>query len=288
MNQRRPISEFSSAARETLIRSLVRVGASFVPGKGGPSGASPASVIASNANVRSIPRLLAGVALLFILVLLSTSVRAEVHPVDDIRHAAEQFLIQELGVTDTEKDVSIEIGQLDKRLRLVPCTDGLEARFPPGGRRDGNTAVHIQCAGPVTWQLYVPATVERYAEVLVANRTLPRQHTLSAGDLRFQRIETSRHAGSYHEEKNALIGQQTRRSIRPGQIIGTQHVSPREIISRGQRVTILAENGSIAIRMQGEALENGTLGERIRVKNASSGRVVEGEIQASGHIRVAL
>ena len=225
---------------------------------------------------------------MFTLVLLSTSVRAEVHPVDDIRLAAEQFLIQELGVTDTEKDVSIEIGQLDKRLRLVPCTDGLEARFPPGGRRDGNTAVHIQCAGPVTWQLYVPATVERYAEVLVANRTLPRQHTLSAGDLRFQRIETSRHAGSYHEEKNALIGQQTRRSIRPGQIIGTQHVSPREIISRGQRVTILAENGSIAIRMQGEALENGTLGERIRVKNASSGRVVEGEIQASGHIRVAL
>ncbi|WP_018873714.1 flagellar basal body P-ring formation chaperone FlgA [Thioalkalivibrio sp. ALJ16] len=221
------------------------------------------------------------------LLLLAAPAHAQIHPVADIRQAAERFLIEELD-SDTAEDINIEIGQLDNRLRLAYCSDGLNARFPPGGRREGNTAVHLQCAGPVTWQLYVPATVERYAHVLVANRSLPRQHILTAGDLRFQRIETSRHAGSYHEDKSALVGQQTRRNIRSGQIIGTQHVTQREVVSRGQRVTILAENGSIAIRMQGEALENGTLGDRIRVKNTSSGRVVEGEIQASGHIRVAL
>ncbi|WP_017942005.1 MULTISPECIES: flagellar basal body P-ring formation chaperone FlgA [unclassified Thioalkalivibrio] len=229
-----------------------------------------------------------GILIFVALLALATAARAgEIHPVSEIREAAQAFLLQELEA-DRADDINIEIGQLDNRLRLAYCHDGLDARFPPGGRRDGNTAVHIQCAGPVTWQLYVPATVERYTQVLVASRTLPRQHTLTSGDLRFQRIETSRHAGSYHEDKSALIGQQTRRSIRPGQIIGTQHVTQREIVSRGQRVTILAENGSIAIRMQGEALENGTLGDRIRVKNTSSGRVVEGEIQPSGHIRVAL
>ncbi len=231
---------------------------------------------------------LMGILIFVALLALATAARAgEIHPVSEIREAAQAFLLQELEA-DRADDINIEIGQLDNRLRLAYCHDGLDARFPPGGRRDGNTAVHIQCAGPVTWQLYVPATVERYTQVLVASRTLPRQHTLTSGDLRFQRIETSRHAGSYHEDKSALIGQQTRRSIRPGQIIGTQHVTQREIVSRGQRVTILAENGSIAIRMQGEALENGTLGDRIRVKNTSSGRVVEGEIQPSGHIRVAL
>ena len=228
-----------------------------------------------------------GLLLLIALSALQATAQAEIHPVSEIREAAEEFLLQELDAANAE-DINIEIGQLDNRLRLAYCSDGLNARFPPGGRRDGNTAVHLQCAGPVTWQLYVPATVERYAQVLVASRTLPRQHTLTNGDLRFQRIETSRHAGSYHEDKSALVGQQTRRSIRPGQIIGTQHVTQREIVSRGQRVTILAENGSIAIRMQGEALENGTLGDRIQVKNTSSGRVVEGEIQPSGHVRVAL
>ncbi|WP_038050818.1 flagellar basal body P-ring formation chaperone FlgA [Thioalkalivibrio sp. ALJ1] len=225
--------------------------------------------------------------LIAILILPSAAGAAEIHPVGEIRQAAEQFLLQELNAS-AANDINIEIGQLDNRLRLAYCHDGLNARFPPGGRSDGNTAVHLQCAGPVTWQLYVPATVERYAEVLVASRNLPRQHTLTNGDLRYQRIETSRHAGSYHEDKSDLVGQQTRRSIRPGQIIGTQHVTQREIVSRGQRVTILAENGSIAIRMQGEALENGTLGDRIRVKNASSGRIVEGEIMPSGHVRVAL
>ncbi len=233
-----------------------------------------------------------GLACLLVMVLMiatgiPASASTDIHPVEEIRQAVEQFLQKPLGSAATE-DVTIEIGQLDGRLRLARCEEALQTRFPPGGRRDGNTAVRVSCDRPVTWSLYVPVTVERYVDVLVARRSLPRHHTLTPADLSFERIEVSRHAGTYHEEKASLVGLQTRRSIRPGQIVGTQHVTQPDVVSRGQRVIILAKTGTVAIRMRGEALENGTPGDYIRVKNSSSGRVVEGEIQPSGAVRVPL
>ncbi len=232
-------------------------------------------------------RWLAAAAGIF-LALGSIPAQAEIEAVENIRLAAERFIHDELDITPGDEAVEVQIGRLDNRLRLARCSKALETQFPPGGRRDGNTAVQVQCEAPVSWSIYVPVTVERYAEVLVANRNLRRQHTILPGDLRTKRIQTSRHAGSYFEDKGELVGLQTRRNIRPGQILGQQHVTQREVVSRGQRVTILAENGSVAIRMQGEALENGVLGDRIRVKNSSSGRIVEGEVLESGHVRVAL
>jgi flagella basal body P-ring formation protein FlgA len=223
-----------------------------------------------------------------VLALVSITAQAEIEAVENIRLAAERFIQEELNVEPGDEAVEVQIGRLDNRLRLARCSEALETRFPPGGRRDGNTAVQVQCEAPVSWSIYVPVTVERYAEVLVASRNLRRQHTILPGDLRTKRIQTSRHAGSYFETKSELVGLQTRRNIRPGQILGQQHVTQREVVSRGQRVTILAENSSVVIRMQGEALENGILGDRIRVKNTSSGRVVEGEVLESGHVRVAL
>ena len=229
-----------------------------------------------------------GTALLALAMLApAAQAQDEIEPIENIRLAAGHFVEQALAV-GPEDEVEIDVGRLDNRLRLARCAVPLEAEFPPGGRRDGNTAVKVQCTDPVSWSLYVPVTVERYAEVVVASRSLGRQQTLSGSDLRLERIQTSRHAGSYFEDPREVIGQQTRRHIRAGQILGTQHITEREVVARGQRVTILAGTGSISIRMHGEALEGGTLGERIRVRNASSGRVVEGVVQPAGQVRVSL
>ncbi len=223
---------------------------------------------------------------MLLLLLLSPVAQADIEPVDHIRDAAEEFLAGQLGADGD--DVEVKIGRVDERLRLHRCEEPLEASLPPGGRPDGNTAVNIRCAGPVTWSLYVPATVERHARVVVARRNLSRQQTLGKGDLRMERIETSRQASHYFEDMSEVVGLQTRRALRQGQIIGQQHVNERQVIRRGQRVTIMAENGSVAIRMQGEALEDAVAGDHIRVRNTSSGREVEGEVLESGTIRVPL
>ena len=60
----------------------------------------------------------------------------------------------------------------------------------------------------------------------------------------------------------------------------------RQLVRRGARVEILARHGSLQVRMAGKALQNGSRGQRIRVRNLSSGREISGEVIASGVIQV--
>ena len=49
---------------------------------------------------------------------------------------------------------------------------------------------------------------------------------------------------------------------------------------------MVAEVGKMEVKMNGMALSDASLGQRIRVKNSSSKRVVEGVVDAPGIVRV--
>ena len=55
---------------------------------------------------------------------------------------------------------------------------------------------------------------------------------------------------------------------------------------RGQQVTLIAANGSVQIRAQGQALTEGAAYDRVRVQNVSSLKVVEGVVESDGNVRV--
>ena len=55
------------------------------------------------------------------------------------------------------------------------------------------------------------------------------------------------------------------------------------IVRRGDRVTLLAKSNTIEVRMEGEALSDGSQGDRIRVKNLRSRQTIEGELSENGN-----
>jgi len=50
------------------------------------------------------------------------------------------------------------------------------------------------------------------------------------------------------------------------------------MVSEGQSIIIFSDLYGINVRMQGSALENGHFNELIKVKNISSGKVVQGRV----------
>jgi flagella basal body P-ring formation protein FlgA len=60
------------------------------------------------------------------------------------------------------------------------------------------------------------------------------------------------------------------------------------LVSRGQQVTLEAQTDGVHIRMGGEALAEAALGQRVRVKNLSSERVVEGVVRSDEVVEVSL
>jgi len=202
-----------------------------------------------------------------------------------ILDAASRFM-ETTAAELNDMPAEIHTGKLDSRLHLVQCELPLETFMPSGGRTLGNTTVGVRCTQPKPWTLYVPMTVSIYKQVVVAADTLPRGTILSARQLKLAKRNLAKLPQGYYIDPAKLVGMKLKRNITSGFPLTPTMVAAPKLIKRGQRVTLVSHTTAIRVVMPGKALENGAIGERIRVKNLSSKRVVEGVVNASGEIEV--
>lgn len=219
--------------------------------------------------------------------LMSYAVAAELaQSLADIQKRAEEFLLtQHTGSTEP---VEVQVSQLDPRLRLASCGTPLEAFQSNGARALGSTTVGIRCPGPQPWTVYISASVRAFTEVLVATRFLPQGAVLSGADLKAERHDLSALAGNYETVPARLIGKKLRRSVPMDMVISPQNVTMPPLITKGERVSVLARQAGIEVISSGIALSDAALGERLRVRNESSQKVIEGTVRAAQRIEVEM
>lgn len=75
-----------------------------------------------------------------------------------------------------------------------------------------------------------------------------------------------------------LIGKEIKRSVRAGQAVDDSDVRVRPMVTKGKTVTLSFVKGGIMLSAQGKALENGGLGDTVRVLNTQSKSVVRGTV----------
>jgi flagellar basal body P-ring formation protein FlgA len=83
-----------------------------------------------------------------------------------------------------------------------------------------------------------------------------------------------------------LVGKVARRTLLPGLPIPVNAVGAPTIVSNGAKVRMLFEDGSLRITALGTALQSGSAGDTITVRNISSGLTVSGTVQADGSVYV--
>ncbi len=226
----------------------------------------------------------------FALLVLTTAVLTgpsmviaqDIERLADIQSAVNDFVAASTVGDATE----ITVGRLDPRLRLPRCDTRYAVDFAPGSAALGHSTVGVKCEGTKPWSLYVPVTVKKRLSMVVSVTALTRGHVLQAQDLRReQRLVVNQRAG-YFGAVAELVGQVLTRDINAGTQLNRVLVKPQRLVKRGEEVTLALERGSVAIQMTGTALRDGALGEQIPVRNASSKRVVEGEVAARGLVLV--
>ena len=193
----------------------------------------------------------------------------------------EQF--QGPGVVD---EVIIE--HLDPRLRLVACGGSLQPFVPDGQLNASRLTVGVRCTTPKPWRLYVPVRITRHIEVLIATRPLPRGVALTEEAIRRAPRDPADLSGAWYTEPRQLLGLETRRAIRAGEVFSPQLVTSARLIRRGQELILFATTGAMTVTMKGKALEDGVEGDIVRVRNLSSNRVVEGRVIGADKVQVSL
>ncbi len=206
---------------------------------------------------------------------------------DSIRETAVRFARTQAAAIHREP-VEITPGRLDPRLRLALCDRPLEAFAPPGARDLGNTTVGVRCSGSNPWTLYVPVTINVYARVVVAAVSLSKGEVIDDSKVHLAKYNLAKLPQGYFHEVSEVVGMLLRRNLAAGQPLTPTMLKARRLIERGQRVTVLAGGNGLEVRVPGEALSHGARGDRIRVRNLSSRRIVEGVVTDSGTVRVDL
>lgn len=210
------------------------------------------------------------------------SAAEDLQPLDSIRQAAEAFVEGQFQ----GEDVKAEAGRLDPRLRLENCDRPLQAFATAATAAGGSRSVGIRCTGSRPWTLYVPVRVSRHEPVVVLGRTVQRGAVLSEQDLRTVERDVTTMTSGYFSEPRVLVGHRLKRSAAAGTALTPALVHRPPTIARGDRITLVSNGGGVSVSAPGEALADARRGERLSVRNLSSGKVVEGVVRDPGIVEV--
>lgn len=133
--------------------------------------------------------------------------------------------------------------------------------------------------GKMTWAtLFV--WVERYEKVAVLTKPVSRGEKLSRQLVNFVKMPaTSIPPDAITEDEfEKFEGKLFTANLKRGKILRKANLEESWSIRKGQRVKIVWHDGALYIEAPGVALDSGKDGDRIRVRNLTSGKIVWGKI----------
>jgi flagella basal body P-ring formation protein FlgA len=207
---------------------------------------------------------------------------------EDMGAQVRQWMAQANGLAP--KDVVI--APLDERLKVQACQKPLNLDHPFASKE----TVRVRCTEP-TWQLYLQVSMPQGAyaasgsggagagqnsaarTIVVAKRLLQRGTILQAEMLEeVQASQGNADTQILSTLKDAQLAELTR-DISAGQPLRVSDIRRAVMVKQGQVVMLSIGNKTdfqITIRM--EAMQDGRLGEQVKLKNPESGRQVSGVV----------
>jgi flagellar basal body P-ring formation protein FlgA len=93
-------------------------------------------------------------------------------------------------------------------------------------------------------------------------------------------------AGPFVENRALVVGKIARLTLLPGHAIPFAGVSNRKLVANGAEVKLIYAEGDLLIMTTGAALQDGSIGDVVRVRNSDSGVTVSGAVQPDGSVKV--
>jgi flagellar basal body P-ring formation protein FlgA len=182
----------------------------------------------------------------------------------------------------------VQVVPVDPRITVQSCQQNMqfEQPFP------NQPAIRVRCAQPV-WQLFVNlntgqttvpvnrtnAAAPVLYKVLVSKELLKRGTLITPAMFSTTEMPV---AGMEHQiisDTKFIQNMELVRDLTPNTPLRSYDVKTAVLVKRGQEVQVTAGEGQgFSITMRAEALQDGGLGEQIRLKNVESGRSLYGVI----------
>lgn len=182
----------------------------------------------------------------------------------------------------------IQVNSIDPRLRLAACDSDLTQSLESPAQPIGRVTVRVSCEGSTPWTVFIPAQVRIFRPVAVLKNPLKRDSVIGPADIAMIEQDVGLLNRGYISDPEQAIGKKLTRPLQADQVLTPNILQVAESVRRGDQVVIATRSGGINVRMQGEALSGGTLGQQINVRNLSSQRVVRARVTGPGQVEVEM
>ena len=188
---------------------------------------------------------------------------------------------------ESELELSTQLTRVHIAGSAQPTVGVDDITYDPRSQRFA-AVVSIPKNDPAGERLRLTGRLFPVVKVPVPSRMMARNEVIGERDIRWIRLRTDRIMPDTVTKVEDMVGMAPKRSLRPDEILRRSDIERPILVERGSLVTVTLIHGPMALTAQGKALEQGALGDTVRIVNRRSKTVFEGEVVGPGRAKVQI
>ncbi|HLC26240.1 MAG TPA: flagellar basal body P-ring formation chaperone FlgA [bacterium] len=207
-------------------------------------------------------------------------------PPEQIREAAVAYLAHYLPWPRE----NVEIKEIVFPQEILVPAGKLSFEFgpPSGDKTFGSLSLpaQVRVDQNLVRRFRVTATVEVYRLAVAAAKPIARGQILGAGDVYLRRMSVRELLPNTASEISKVVEKKARRFLQAHQVINETFLENQTAVRKGEVVKLVVESPSLHIETPGKTVQDGGVGEVIRVLNLGSHKEVYGRVLDSKTVQV--
>ncbi|WP_299183702.1 flagellar basal body P-ring formation chaperone FlgA [uncultured Neptuniibacter sp.] len=199
-----------------------------------------------------------------------------------LEQEAAAFLKAHYKNTHPSVRTEIKLNPISRKIKLKNCHSPLEFQTPRGN--GSRITLRARCKNP-NWQIFIVSEIKQYGPAVISRISLPKKTALTPQNIVTQEVELTNIRTNHFQQSADILGWITKRSLPSGTVLTASMLKAPLAVSKGNAVIIEAKRKSVTIRASGTALENGSIGQQIKVMNDRSGNIIKATVIESGLVR---
>ncbi len=139
--------------------------------------------------------------------------------------------------------------------------------------------LNISVDGKKVKSLRVAGLVDLYEEVFYSTKVIPKGEIVKEDDIQLKRAKITDDPKNYSNNTLDIVGKKALRDIYPEEPLKLSDLDNPVVIEKGDTVKLVFTRPGMLISAKGEAKDSGRIGDKIRVMNLSSKKVIQGRIK---------
>ena len=207
------------------------------------------------------------------------------------RDEIEDALVARFRAKGYQDNFEIEFGQREPKIYVAtnePATFDIDqlSITKSTGRFIATLLVPAQNANAKRFR--VTGRIHRITQIPVVSRRLNRGDIIKQNDIEWINLRERKVRRNYLENEAKIIGMAARRHIAPKTPLTANHIERPQLVKKGGIVNIALVSGAMRLTTQGRSLENGSLGDTIRIKNTRTKKIIEAKVTGADSAKVGL